>query len=153
MDNYKTYYRIFLLIINCQLFIVNCFVVPGRVELPTSTLSVQRSNQLSYRTGILCSEVTVPLFFFPFRGQGLFYITNNIMQYSECEFLVYTTFLLKSDYNLSLTIIQDNISPERRCSSRTFRYGYLVTTQPQLPILPQDAPCGYVLQVPSASMA
>ena len=27
-------------------------VVPGRVELPTSTLSVWRSNQLSYRTGI-----------------------------------------------------------------------------------------------------
>ena len=26
------------------------FVVPGRVELPTSTLSVQRSNQLSYET-------------------------------------------------------------------------------------------------------
>ena len=28
-----------------------CIVVPGRVELPTSTLSVWRSNQLSYRTG------------------------------------------------------------------------------------------------------
>ena len=28
-------------------------VVPGRVELPTSTLSVWRSNQLSYRTGFL----------------------------------------------------------------------------------------------------
>ena len=28
-----------------------CEVVPGRVELPTSTLSVWRSNQLSYRTG------------------------------------------------------------------------------------------------------
>ena len=26
-------------------------VVPGRLELPTSTLSVWRSNQLSYRTG------------------------------------------------------------------------------------------------------
>ena len=29
-----------------------CVVVPGRVELPTSTLSVWRSNQLSYRTGL-----------------------------------------------------------------------------------------------------
>ena len=29
----------------------NNFVVPGRLELPTSTLSVWRSNQLSYRTG------------------------------------------------------------------------------------------------------
>ena len=27
------------------------YVVPGRLELPTSTLSVWRSNQLSYRTG------------------------------------------------------------------------------------------------------
>ena len=27
-------------------------VVPGRVELPTSTLSVWRSNQLSYRTSL-----------------------------------------------------------------------------------------------------
>ena len=26
------------------------YVVPGRLELPTSTLSVWRSNQLSYRT-------------------------------------------------------------------------------------------------------
>ena len=35
-------------------FILSFFhppVVPGRVELPTSTLSVWRSNQLSYRTG------------------------------------------------------------------------------------------------------
>ena len=28
------------------------YVVPGRLELPTSTLSVWRSNQLSYRTGL-----------------------------------------------------------------------------------------------------
>ena len=27
-------------------------VVPGRLALPTSTLSVWRSNQLSYRTGL-----------------------------------------------------------------------------------------------------
>ena len=38
-----------LYIIMC---IIKCIgdVVPGRVELPTSTLSVWRSNQLSYRT-------------------------------------------------------------------------------------------------------
>ena len=29
------------------------FVVPGRLELPTSTLSVWRSNQLSYRTSLV----------------------------------------------------------------------------------------------------
>ena len=31
-------------------------------------------------------------------------------------------------------------APERRCSSRTFRYGYLVTTSPQLSDLPSAAP-------------
>ena len=31
----------------------NSDVVPGRLELPTSTLSVWRSNQLSYRTVVL----------------------------------------------------------------------------------------------------
>ena len=30
---------------------LNTAVVPGRLELPTSTLSVWRSNHLSYRTG------------------------------------------------------------------------------------------------------
>ena len=32
-------------------------VVPGRLELPTSTLSVWRSNQLSYRTVGDCVQV------------------------------------------------------------------------------------------------
>ena len=36
------------------------FVVPGRLELPTSTLSVWRSNQLSYRTVRLVREWTSP---------------------------------------------------------------------------------------------
>ena len=31
-------------------------------------------------------------------------------------------------------------APERRCSSRTFRYGYLVTTSPQSLIPPSAAP-------------
>ena len=33
-------------------YILHQYVVPGRLELPTSTLSVWRSNQLSYRTGM-----------------------------------------------------------------------------------------------------
>ena len=33
-----------------KFLILNYQVVPGRFELPTSTLSVWRSNQLSYRT-------------------------------------------------------------------------------------------------------
>ncbi len=38
------------------------FVVPGRVELPTSTLSVWRSNQLSYRTGSVFRLIRLYLF-------------------------------------------------------------------------------------------
>ena len=36
-------------------------VVPGRLELPTSTLSVWRSNQLSYRTGFKLSAACAQL--------------------------------------------------------------------------------------------
>ena len=36
-------------------------VVPGRLELPTSTLSVWRSNQLSYRTGFKLSAARAQL--------------------------------------------------------------------------------------------
>ena len=36
-------------------------VVPGRLELPTSTLSVWRSNQLSYRTGFKLSAASAQL--------------------------------------------------------------------------------------------
>ena len=46
-------------------------------------------------------------------------------------------------------------SIERRWSSRTFRYGYLVTTSPQSPILPSAAPSlrlGYWLRVLPALM-
>ena len=41
-------------------------VVPGRLELPTSTLSVWRSNQLSYRTlsGSEHETAAVPSFYF-----------------------------------------------------------------------------------------
>ena len=53
------------------------FVVPGRLELPTSTLSVWRSNQLSYRTVRLvrCMDFSAqfPLFLFFF----FFYILNT----------------------------------------------------------------------------
>ena len=38
-------------------------VVPGRLELPTSTLSVWRSNQLSYRTGFKLSAYVPELSF------------------------------------------------------------------------------------------
>ena len=62
------------LIVNCQLSIVNFFcsfegfwpfVVPRRVELRTSTLSVWRSNQLSYGTVFLIDnyQLTIDNFF------------------------------------------------------------------------------------------
>ena len=35
---------------NSHIAVLSTAVVPGRLELPTSTLSVWRSNQLSYRT-------------------------------------------------------------------------------------------------------
>ena len=54
--------------------------------------------------------------------------------------------LLPQCYLLSFLLITQqwktlySISLERRWSSRTFRYGYLVTTSPQLSILPSAAP-------------
>ena len=47
---------------------------------------------------------------------------------------------------------KDTYSLERRCSSRTFRYGYLVTTSPQSPTPPSTAASQSELRVgPPAS--
>ena len=66
------------------------------------------------------------------------------------SFLFYFSFVFISSLFLppasSLTIAQQQTNPyfflflERRWSSRTFRYGYLVTTSPQLSDLPSAAP-------------
>ena len=74
-------------------------VVPGRVELPTSTLSVWRSNQLSYRTPPTADrhDGGLRLHIIERQGTGATHGTGG------------------------------RSAPERRCSSRTFRYGYLVT--------------------------
>ena len=45
-------------ILHLTSYILHHTVVPGRLELPTSTLSVWRSNQLSYRTGFKLSALT-----------------------------------------------------------------------------------------------
>ena len=64
---------------------------------------------------------------------------NNMS--SEKSFLTYT----KSRFSVSLETSEYNlpavfVTPlERRWSSRTFRYGYLVTTSPQLSVLPSAA--------------
>ena len=82
-------------------------VVPGRLELPTPTLSVWCSNRLSY--GTPCSGMAPrtrlprpPLLVFP-ASTG-------------------------TRLRLHLPLSHLGGPPERRCSSRTFRYGYLVTT-------------------------
>ena len=67
----------------------HCFreVVPGRLELPTSTLSVWRSNQLSYRTVRLVREWTSPpsflcfsFFFFSIYQTQKFVSTRRFLE-------------------------------------------------------------------------
>ena len=93
------------------------FVVPGRVELPTSTLSVWRSNQLGYRTVVAGTPGHHQIFFEKDSRESVQdtggdpYPFTTEERYIKCP---------EKDVCTS--------SPERRCSSRTFRYGYLVTT-------------------------
>ena len=127
-------------------------VVPGRLELPTSTLSVWRSNQLSYRT-VQAAWVSTQLL------SILYLQTESEVQEAkgfQTNLLFITTYLqiIITNYSLLIThylsvlsrkeVFPDLLdfarrsvscvrnpfqdSPERRCSSRTFRYGYLVTT-------------------------
>ncbi len=81
-------------------------VVPGRLELPTPTLSVWCSNRLSYGT-----PSPAP------RGRAL-----AVLRVSPL------VSLSGQHRNLSPELFHLGDPPERRCSSRTFRYGYLVTT-------------------------
>ena len=109
-------------------------VVPGRLELPTSTLSVWRSNQLSYRTMIFLRacvlRITRP-------GQLRFQVSG--LQKPGFLHSLYSKQTaaykkpvkeshLQVDFLLSNYFALPCVPPERRCSSRTFRYGYLVTT-------------------------
>ena len=87
-------------------------VVPGRLELPTSTLSVWRSNQLSYRTGL--NRVCVVQ-----EAKGA------LLRTLVCPCLHYSS---HPGPEIRFQALARANAPERRCSSRTFRYGYLVTT-------------------------
>ena len=75
-------------------------VVPGRLELPAPTLSVWCSNRLSYGTPSTAPKGRA------FPAEACSAGTRNGTDLRE----------------------QRESAPERRCSSRTFRYGYLVTT-------------------------
>ena len=77
-------------------------VVPGRLELPTPTLSVWCSNRLSYGTPSSRGR--------PLPGASLKPDAASTIR------------------NLFSFRYRSACPPERRCSSRTFRYGYLVTT-------------------------
>ena len=101
-------------------------VVPGRVELPTSTLSVWRSNQLSYRTGVSGGDAGT----MPARAGGDLSVT--FLSYSDYRQDRQTAKQSLAAFAIlfhSVNCLKANgVAPERRCSSRTFRYGYLVTT-------------------------
>ena len=126
-----------------------------RLELSTSRLSGVRSNRLSYKpmsrlvlslkplveisgieplTPCLQSRCSPSWAIPPYLFQGYSFLRpwklNN-------DFLVE----LRNawPWMLELSISKAHVSIERRWSSRTFRYGYLVTTSPQSPILPSAA--------------
>ena len=148
-------------------------VVPGRVELPTSTLSVWRSNQLSYRTVQLTTTLDDHQLAFCYHlrlsydyefitlTSGSFttlgYATNvggrlcdsHLLPCDTSQLLLSPQVLAfktrfyffrfntaatqKKSSNLSSYFCIYRVgrrprTPERRCSSHTFRYGYLVTT-------------------------
>ena len=131
------------------------------LEPPTSRLSGVRSNHLSYEplkvveiSGIepLTSCVqgrrspswAKPPSFLKFRFHSESPKTFKIKQYLEQKLVRDNVF--STHHTVSL---------ERRWSSRTFRYGYLVTTSPQSPVLPSATSSlrlDYGLRVPPALM-
>ena len=94
----------------CTIWLLS--VVPRRVELRTSTLSVWRSNQLSYETVGTSANIEYLIHNKVVKDHSLFYTCRLFIPFSWGV----------------LPFRVDHKAPERRCSSRTFRYGYLVTT-------------------------
>ena len=86
-------------------------VVLSRLELLTPTLSVWCSNQLSYRTVYI--EQT---------------LQTRISEPRSAKDLRQLNYFRKEVFLVNLETSSRSFSSERRCSSRTFRYGYLVTT-------------------------
>ena len=116
-------------------------VVLSRLELLTPTLSVWCSNQLSYRTVMeLCvARNTRDLLFqvlhllYGYRQSVDKEQSKSTRGHRTSEKKKFSVSLFLFGFRTTLTPIYIFISflqgaPERRCSSRTFRYGYLVTT-------------------------
>ena len=94
-------------------------VVPGRLELPTSTLSVWRSNQLSYRTGFKLSAACAQLHSFSI-------LENRNSEYKKKG----STLRRTSQKSLapSITVCRTTLSRERERVSRKEVF------QPHLPV-------------------
>ena len=72
-------------------------VVPGRLELPTSTLSVWRSNQLSYRTmstAIVKSSLFYNTFYCHARLLFLYILNTEVREYKKIFGKNYLSILL-----------------------------------------------------------
>ena len=122
------------------------------LEPPTSRLSGVRSNQLSYKpiffrfgghllshavSSIVPSAAQVLTIVF---GMGTGVAPERIATEILCYSVISSVMLIHSILDNS-TVKQPLLALlERRWSSRTFRYGYLVTTSPQLSSLPSAAP-------------
>ena len=105
-----------------------------------------KATTYAFNTSIKCSTVSLfllsksnslrwTLFWFlgtDYLGTSLLYPLNWITH--RQAYLVLTL----GHYSKTLSLTE--VSLERRWSSRTFRYGYLVTTSPQLPDPPSAAP-------------
>ena len=106
------------------------------LEPPTSRLSGVRSNRLSYRPmqGIygFLSLFTGLFACFPHLHILLFNVHFWTLENKQHS-------VLSTNRIFDIISLWYRFSLERRWSSRTFRYGYLVTTSPQLPTPPSTA--------------
>ena len=118
------------------------------LEPPTSRLSGGRSNQLSYKP--IFSGLVLLLLKPLVEISGIEPLTPCLQSRCSPSWAIPPYLFRVGPWKLNnkLEIHSDlgyellsftHFSIERRWSSRTFRYGYLVTTSPQSPILPSAA--------------
>ena len=117
----------------------------------TSRLSGVCSNQLSYepvwgggnrvRTDdpLLAGQVLYQLSYTPFHLAFVYLAKINAPHFLGSMLLLKTNkkkMSFRIDWELDMVSASISFLPKRRWSSRTFRYGYLVTTSPQSLVLP-----------------